>query len=262
MAAKKKGKRITKAPSGTSFTYAPPTPYGPLMHTWPLDPDHDCDGTIVMIEGELPAVSGGAVFICTGCDWTSPDGFRHNPTKRQIMPRPKPRKKQKPVLDSPELRAAVNAEVRKRMARLTAERAKFPPTFLKKGKKLVNNPKFTDAMRDHMHKFYVDAVEIRDEFESEGSLKCRRTRSRPSRARPRPSRPRARAPSSAGTSATFQRPQIAARSWCARETSTRCFRMPRSRPSAASAGGLPMMTPAQRAERRAAGMEHRAPRHK
>ena len=139
----------------------------------PEKPEHHCKGggrVYVIGKNKHPASTGRcAHYGCTGCNWKSTGAdFEHTPSKRQIMPKPKPRKKQKPVLDSPELRAAVNAEVRKRMARLTVERAKFPPTFLKKGKKLVNNPKFTDAMRDHMHKFYVDATEIRDELKAKG----------------------------------------------------------------------------------------------
>ena len=174
-------KKITTAPSGASFTHTPAQPYGALMHTWPLDPHHDCGGTIVMSEGELPTVSGGAVFICTGCDWISPDGYRHTPTKPQKRPQPKPMKKQRAVVDPPELRAAVNAEVRRQMARLAKERVKFPPSLIPERVKAVrgpdkgkiitvwhDNPDFTGAMRDHMHTFAVDAQAIRDELKAKG----------------------------------------------------------------------------------------------
>lgn len=44
---------------------------------------------------------------------------------------------------------------------LLAERAKFPPTFTKKGKP---NLKFTEDMRAHMHTFAFTSEQVRDEL--------------------------------------------------------------------------------------------------
>lgn len=84
------------------------------------------------------------------------------------VPKAKPKKKHTKrvefVPDSPEFRQALREEIQRRMDILIAEREKFPPTLIKKGKRLVSNPKFTNKMRDHMHTFYVDAAEIREEM--------------------------------------------------------------------------------------------------
>ena len=61
-------------------------------------------------------------------------------------------------------------EFARRMQILTAEREKFPPSLLKKGKRWVSNPKFTDKMREHMHRFYVSSEEIRDALVAGKSL--------------------------------------------------------------------------------------------
>jgi len=70
-----------------------------------------------------------------------------------------------------DLRDAVRAEVRRRHEILSAEREKFPPSLIKKRVKTkkgkiktmaVPNPKFTDVMREHMHRFYVSSEEIHD----------------------------------------------------------------------------------------------------
>jgi hypothetical protein len=170
-------KKITKRPSGISFKHTPAEPYPPLTHTWPLDPHHDCEGEIVLASGGFPTCNEHATFICTGCDWISPDGYVHEPTKVTKVPKPKPRKKQKPNIDPAELRDAVNAECRKRMARLVKERAKFPPTFIEarekathgpdKGKLITvlhDNPDFTDNMREQLHKLSFTAEEVRAEL--------------------------------------------------------------------------------------------------
>ena len=88
-------------------------------------------------------------------------------------PKPKTAKKKhtkevKFIPDSDEFKAELRAEIARRMDMLVAEREKFPPTNILVGKgkkaKLVPNPKFTEKMRQHLHKFYVDSAEIREEL--------------------------------------------------------------------------------------------------
>lgn len=87
-----------------------------------------------------------------------------------LTPKPKAQIKKKHskgvefVPDSAEFQAELRAEVERRMQALATERAKFPPSLIKKGKRWVANPKFTNKMREHMHEFYVDVTEVREEL--------------------------------------------------------------------------------------------------
>lgn len=146
MAVKKKGK-ITKAPSGVSFMYEPREAHG----STPCVVD-GCDGEIVHASGTFPTAIGASVFMCTACDWVSPDGYEHEPTPKQfhhvdttVV------KKQKPKKPNVQLRNAVRAEVHKQMKRLIKERAKFPK-------------KLSDKQREHMHTFAVSSEAIREEL--------------------------------------------------------------------------------------------------
>jgi len=124
------------------------------------------DGTVEMVE----AFSGGAVdydFICSdGCDWHCADAGRAK-RARQQRAKKLPRKKHQGVKfqpDSPELVQAIRDEINRRMKILAVERAKCPPSLIKKGKRWVSNPKFTEKMRQHMHSFAVSPEQIREEF--------------------------------------------------------------------------------------------------
>lgn len=159
MAAKKKSAKINKAPSGVSFMYEPRETVSHVSC-----PDPDCDGMIVEsgFQSELQSEiqsnrSDALVYVCTACDWTSPDGFEHEPTKRsthhvvsEVV------KKQKPQKPNVQLRNAVRAEAGKRMARLI------------KARKAIRKPssKLTSAERDKLHKLSFSIVEIRDELKS------------------------------------------------------------------------------------------------
>lgn len=70
--------------------------------------------------------------------------------------------------DSPELSKAVRKEIAKRERKLLRVRDKFPPSFISRGKgkrkRLVVNPKFTDAMRVKMHRHAFTAEAVRDEL--------------------------------------------------------------------------------------------------
>lgn len=120
-------------------------------------------GGIVMVD----ALNGGAVpydFICTlRCGWTCADPERAKAYKATLKPKPKKKAKKaknfKP--DSDVLVMAIRDECERRMEILKAERAKFPPTFTKKGKP---NKKFTEAMRVHLHTFAFSAEDIRNEI--------------------------------------------------------------------------------------------------
>ena len=107
-------------------------------------------------------------FICSHrCGWECPDEERTRAYKAKLAADAKKavkKAKKKTVefqLDSPELVQAIRAECDRRMEILLAERAKFPPTFTKKGKL---NPKFTDKMRAHMHTFAFTGEQIREEL--------------------------------------------------------------------------------------------------
>jgi hypothetical protein len=143
MAAKKKNAKITKAPSGISFMYEPRKPHGALAC---LDPD--CEGHIVEAGDD-----GVLLFICTGCDWTSPDGHEHEPTRKQFHHVDSTVvKKQTPKKPNVALRNAVRAEARACWDRLhKARKAIKKPT-----------PKLTSADRERLHKLSYSHAEIRD----------------------------------------------------------------------------------------------------
>lgn len=122
-------------------------------------------GVIVHTEGGFPTCNEGSVFICTECDWISPDGYEHDPTtptEHHVVADVV--KKQKSKKQTKEFLAVFHAEKQRQMNRLTKERAKFPPSLIKKGKKWISNPKFTDKMRDHMHTFAVDEDAIAEQI--------------------------------------------------------------------------------------------------
>lgn len=176
MAKKAKTKKITIVPSGVSFFYEEDEPAGKTQ----------CPGCkkghVVMVSGGFPSATADSQFRCSRkCGWRSPSGkpVKRKPARTTMIPKLKPVKKRKP--DSVELRDAIRAEARERMDALIRERAKFPPTFLtktvlvktKSGKKRrkkvwVDNPEFTEEMRQHMHAFAVNVVEIRDRLRAEG----------------------------------------------------------------------------------------------
>lgn len=158
------GKKITKAPSGTSFMYEPREPVSEIHCT-----QDGCNGIIVHTEGGFPTCNEGSVFICTECDWISPDGYEHEPTERTVLEwggsilRSQPSKRQ-----TEDFISAFRAEKAKQMKRLIKERAKFPPSLLKKGKRWVFNPKFTSEMREHMHTFAINEDEIAAQIVASG----------------------------------------------------------------------------------------------
>lgn len=159
MASKKK---INKIPSGVSFMYAPD-------ERELVTPHHVCEhGGIVYEVGvnKHPGVNrpDALIYGCTKCDWKSPSGeFQHEPTTKTTHHVASGVVKKQAQKKMPrDLRDAVRAEVRRRMEILTAEREQFPPSLLKKGKKWVSNPKFTDDMRTHMNRFYVSSEKIHD----------------------------------------------------------------------------------------------------
>jgi hypothetical protein len=182
MARKAKTGKITKAPSGISFMYAPPERQRTTPHAWSINPEHHCEnGGVVYTVGRNrhPGVNrpDALIYGCTGCEWNSPSGdFEHEPSVRQILPRKRPVVKKQAQKKMPvDLRDAVRAEVRRRMEILKAEREKFPPSLLVKRVKItkgknkgkikttwISNPQFTNAMREHMHRFYVSSEEIHD----------------------------------------------------------------------------------------------------
>lgn len=168
----RKTKKITKAPSGVSFTHAPQAPYGAT--TCP-----DCGkGEVVMARGSFPTCNGGAHFACSNrCGWKSASGeFQHTSTAKTLHHVASGVVKKHPQKKMPrDLRDAVRAEVTRRREILTAEREQFPPSLIQKRVKItksknkgklrtvnVTNPKFTDEMRSHMHRFYVSSEEIHD----------------------------------------------------------------------------------------------------
>jgi hypothetical protein len=106
-------------------------------------------------------------FACSdrSCDWESPSEVK-NPgvSKPMVIHTPTTKAKKKFHPDSPELVAAIRAEADRRMEILREERSKFPATNVRKGKKLVPNPKFTSAMHAHLHKFGFTLEGIRDEL--------------------------------------------------------------------------------------------------
>jgi hypothetical protein len=146
MAAKKKSAKITTVPKGKSFMHKPSEPNG--------ETQHDCGGKIVQASGTFPTATGATVFMCTGCDWISPDGYVHNDSVVQKVPRPKPIKKQKGISDPVELRDAVRKEVRKRTAKLAKVRATMPK----------NSKKLTATQRGKLSRYGFSAVQIRDEL--------------------------------------------------------------------------------------------------
>ena len=166
--ASKKTRKINKAPSGVSFMYVERESAGPLAHTW--HDDEQCGGTVSVIGKQQSPPSNrpdAVIYGCDTCDWTSPSGeFQHEPSVRQPHHVCTEVVKGNGPVDPIKLRNRVRKEVRRRMAILTVERAKFPPSLIEKGKgkrkRWINNPDFTDAMRAHMHRFYVSGEEIRD----------------------------------------------------------------------------------------------------
>lgn len=165
----KKQAKITKAPSGASFMYAPREAATELRHV-------DCGG-IVSDQGanKHPGANrpDARTYACGKCGREWPSGeFQHEPTVRSehhVVSEVVKRQAQKKM--PTDLRDAVRAEVKRRMEILAAERAKLPSSFItyrkknKKGKLVryyTDNPKFTEKMRQHMHRFYVDATEIHD----------------------------------------------------------------------------------------------------
>lgn len=174
-------KKITKAPSGVSFTHTPAEPYGPLTHDWPRV-KHTCGGTI-RVAGKQDSRDANRpdalIYVCTGCDWISPDGFEHDPTPKTfhhvatdtILSQPS-------KVQTPEFIKAFRKENIRQMKLQKAEREKFPPSLLKKGRytkgarkgeiRWVNNPRFTDAMREHMGTFAIDSEQIAAEIVSSG----------------------------------------------------------------------------------------------
>ena len=185
--AKKKTQKINKAPSGVSFMYAPHVPAGPLMHTWPRV-KHTCGGRVRVTGFNTSKQANrpdALVYGCAACEWTSPSGnFSHEPSVMQphhvitdVV------KKQVQKKNPRWLRDAVRKEHARRMRILIRERKKFPPTLIEervkatrgkdKGKIISvwhDNPDFTESMREHMHRFYVDAVEIRDALKAGAPL--------------------------------------------------------------------------------------------
>lgn len=168
--------KINTVPKGVSFKHTPAEPYGPLMHEW--ETEHDCGGQIVMTEGGFPTCNEHSIFECPDCDWKSPSGnFKHTPTPKtyhhvvtDVIKKQKSRKQTAAFI------RAFRTEKAKQMKRLAKERAKFPPSLIEgtkkvKGKKVKTwkpNPKFTDAMREHMHTFAVDEEKIAAEIVASG----------------------------------------------------------------------------------------------
>jgi len=175
--ASKKTRKITKAPSGVSFMYVPAAAAGKLRHAWHK---RTCGGVVRVIGRNRTSGANrpdALIYGCSKCSWKSPSGnFSHEPTTpTRLWPKRKPMKKQHPVLDPVELRDAIRREHARRMRILIRERKKFPPTLIEervkatrgkdKGKIISvwhDNPDFTESMRDHMHRYAVDAIEIRD----------------------------------------------------------------------------------------------------
>jgi hypothetical protein len=112
-------------------------------------------------------------FTCTnrGCAWDTRTKVPHS---NFILPelKPKKAKKVKPVIDSQEYLDTFRAEIRRRTEILTTERAKFPPTLIQVGKgkkrRWKANPKFTNAMRQHMHTFAFTHEQVREEVLKNG----------------------------------------------------------------------------------------------
>jgi hypothetical protein len=179
MAKKKITNKITTAPSGVSFMYAEREPYGPMPHAWARKPAHRCKkgGTIHVIGPAInPHVNrpDALIYGCDACKWTSPSGnFHHDPTEpTEHHVETGTIKKQNSKKQTKEFIAAFRAEYRKQMRVLAKERAKFPPSLIESKKRVKGksvkvwkiNPKFTDAMREHMHTFAVDSEQIADEI--------------------------------------------------------------------------------------------------
>lgn len=127
-------------------------------------PRVDCDGHTKWND----AKGGGYYFTCTSraCDFDT----RGQKVPYFILPewlQPK-KMKVKPVIDPPGYLKAFRAEIQRRTEILMIERAKFPPTLLKKGKKWVSNPKFTSEMSAHMHKFAFTHEQVRGEVLKNG----------------------------------------------------------------------------------------------
>lgn len=152
---------ITKVPKGKGQTKPIHFEYGSTKHSC------TAKGTISMTGGAFPSAIGNATFACSGCKRLWPDlefVKAYKDALRKQAAKIKPKKKVKFQPDSPELVAAIRAEIKRRTEILTREREKFPPTNLLKGKRLVPNPAFTSEMREHMHGLGFSAMEIRDEL--------------------------------------------------------------------------------------------------
>lgn len=168
MPRKKNAGKINTVPKGISFMYAPQAPYGPTVCP-------TCGSEIEMTEGGFPTCNDHSIFECADCGWVSPSGeFQHTPTKRDSIPQSGPTiRKQASRKQTQAFVDAFRDEYARQMDALTAERAKFPPSLIQKRVKLtkgktkivhVSNPKFTNAMREHMHTFAVDSEKIAEEI--------------------------------------------------------------------------------------------------
>lgn len=166
-----KAKKINTAPKGISFMYEPRTTT-PERTRCP-----QCVKNRVRKPGytRLHGTFMQGYFDCTrrDCNWTTaPSGKK----RERFVPKtlaeirgeidPKPRKKHR--ADSTKLVDAIRAECVRRDEIIRVERAAFPPTLTKKGKRLVRNPRFTAAMRAHMHLFAFSSEDVRRELRAEG----------------------------------------------------------------------------------------------
>lgn len=184
MAGKKKQTKITKAPSGISFMHEERGfRQNAMPHAWARKPKHHCKngGTIYVVgPNPHPGVNrpDALIYACDSCKWKSPSGkFQHDPTEptehhvlTDTITKHNSKKQTKEFI------AAFRAEYREQMRALKRERAKFPPSFIEgtktvKGKRVKTwkgNPKFTPAMREHMHTFAIDSEQIADEIVASG----------------------------------------------------------------------------------------------
>jgi hypothetical protein len=164
--ARKKTQKITKAPGGKSFMYEPRDEAGPTKCP-------DCGkGDVILTRGGFPTCTDGSHFVCSKkCGWKSASGnFKHTPTKpTKHYVETRVVKKHKSKKDSSALRKRIAEEFLRRRKLCIAERKKFPPSLVKKGKRWVSNPKFTPAMREHMSKFQFSPEAIRDEILKEAN---------------------------------------------------------------------------------------------
>lgn len=131
-------------------------------------PNKKCKGRIMMVDAFNENSAVDYDYECSdACGWICADAERSKLYRSQQQKQTAKKKHPKRVEfkpDSPELVAAIRAEVQRRMEILATERAKFPPTLIRKGKRWVSNPKFTEKMRKHMHGFAVSAEQIREEL--------------------------------------------------------------------------------------------------